>query len=60
MQHVDYQRALEGELANTIKSIDGVEAAVVHLVMPQKDVFADDQNKTTASVLVGLQVRAAG
>jgi flagellar M-ring protein FliF len=52
MQHTNYQRALEGELANTIKSIDGVEAATVHLVMPQKDVFADDQNKTTASVLV--------
>ncbi|MDT4994177.1 MAG: flagellar M-ring protein FliF [Actinoplanes sp.] len=52
MQHVDYQRAMEGELANTIKSIDGVEAATVHLVMPQKNVFADDQDKTTASVLV--------
>jgi flagellar M-ring protein FliF len=52
MQHTNYQRALEGELANTIKSIDGVEAATVHLVMPQKDVFSDDQNKTTASVLV--------
>ena len=42
MQHVDYQRALEGELSKTIKSIDGVEAATVHLVIPQKDVFADD------------------
>src|SRR3954466_14326900 len=52
MQHVGYQRALEGELANTIKSIDGVEAAPVHLVMPQKDAFADDSNKPTASVLV--------
>jgi flagellar M-ring protein FliF len=52
MQHTNYQRALEGELANTIKSINGVQAATVHLVMPQKDVFADDQNKTTASVLV--------
>src|SRR3954447_18988771 len=52
MQHTNYQRALEGELASTIKSIDGVEAATVHLVIPQKDVFADDQNKTTASVLV--------
>jgi flagellar M-ring protein FliF len=52
MQHVDYQRALEGELSNTIKSIDGVEAATVHLVIPQKDVFAQDQTKTTASVLV--------
>jgi flagellar M-ring protein FliF len=52
MQHVGYQRALEGELANTIKSIEGVEAATVHLVLPQKDVFADEANKTTASVLV--------
>src|SRR3954449_10535407 len=52
MQHTNYQRALEGELSNTIKSIDGVEAATVHLVIPQKDVFSDDQNKTTASVLV--------
>jgi flagellar M-ring protein FliF len=52
MQQVNYQRALEGELANTIKSIDGVEAATVHLVVPQKDVFSDDQDKTTASVLV--------
>jgi flagellar M-ring protein FliF len=52
MQHTNYQRALEGELSNTIKSIDGVEAATVHLVIPQKDVFADDQDKTTASVLV--------
>jgi flagellar M-ring protein FliF len=52
MQHTNYQRALEGELSSTIKAIDGVEAATVHLVIPQKDVFADDQNKTTASVLV--------
>src|SRR5690242_20477616 len=52
MQHTNYQRALEGELANTIKSINGVEAATVHLVLPQKDVFSDDQSKPTASVLV--------
>jgi flagellar M-ring protein FliF len=52
MQHTNYQRALEGELSTTIKSIDGVEAATVHLVIPQKDVFSDDQSKTTASVLV--------
>src|SRR3954452_3967032 len=52
MQHTNYQRALEGELSKTIKSIDGVEAATVHLVIPQKDVFADEQDKPTASVLV--------
>ena len=52
MQHTNYQRALEGELSATIKSIEGVEAATVHLVIPQKDVFADEQDQPTASVLV--------
>ncbi len=52
MQNVDYQRALEGELAKTIKSIDGVSNATVHLAIPQKDVFSDDQQKPTASVLI--------
>src|SRR5256885_913152 len=52
MQNVDYQRALEGELDKTIKSINGVQAATVHLALPQKDVFATDSQKPTASVLV--------
>lgn len=52
VQHVQYQRALEGELVSTIESIDGVSSAVVHLAIPAKDVFADDASKPTASVLV--------
>ena len=52
MQQMGYRRALEGELAKTVKSIDGVNAATVHLAIPQKDVFSDDQQKPTASVLV--------
>jgi flagellar M-ring protein FliF len=52
MQHVGYQRALEGELANTIGAIKGVQSATVHLAVPQKDVFTDDATKPTASVLV--------
>jgi flagellar M-ring protein FliF len=52
MQQVGYRRALEGELAKTIKSIKGVTAATVHLALPQKDVFTDDTKKPTASVLV--------
>lgn len=51
-QHVDYKRALEGELAKTVKSISGVTAATVHLALPQKDLFSNDQEKPTASVLV--------
>src|SRR2546430_15204858 len=52
MQNVGFQRALEGELGKTIKSIDGVQGATVHLAIPQKDVFATDSQKPTASVLV--------
>jgi flagellar M-ring protein FliF len=51
-QRVDYQRALEGELTRTITAIDGVEAAKVHLVMPEEDLFSDDERQPTASVLV--------
>jgi flagellar M-ring protein FliF len=51
-QQVTYQRALEGELARTIGAIDGVQAAVVHLAIPQKDVFLDETSNPTASVLV--------
>ncbi|HVM19826.1 MAG TPA: flagellar basal-body MS-ring/collar protein FliF [Egibacteraceae bacterium] len=51
-QRIDYQRALEGELSKTISSIDGVEAATVHVVIPQDDLFADDSKHPTASVLV--------
>jgi flagellar M-ring protein FliF len=52
MQQVTYRRALEGELAKTIKSISGVNAATVHLAIPEKDVFTDEQPAPTASVLV--------
>ncbi|HUW78800.1 MAG TPA: flagellar basal-body MS-ring/collar protein FliF [Candidatus Nanopelagicaceae bacterium] len=55
MQHVDYQRALEGELAKTISAIDGVQGAVVHLALPQQSVFTDTASKPTASVLVSLR-----
>ena len=51
-QQVAYQRALEGELARTIGAIDGVEAAVVHLAIPARDVFLDESRQPTASVLV--------
>lgn len=53
MQQVTYRRALEGELAMAVKKIDGVTAATVHLAIPEKNVFADEQQKPTASVLVG-------
>lgn len=51
-QHVDYQRALEGELSKTITSINGVLDAQVHLAIPQDTVFTDGTQKTTGSVLL--------
>jgi flagellar M-ring protein FliF len=51
-QQVQYQRALEGELTKTIGAIDGVTAAVVHLAIPRKSVFIDEEQPPTASVLV--------
>jgi flagellar M-ring protein FliF len=51
-QRVDYQRALEGELSKTIESIDGVQAATVHLVIPADDIFSEDTRKPSASILV--------
>jgi flagellar M-ring protein FliF len=51
-QQVTYQRALEGELRKTIEAIDGVKTAVVHLAVPQEDVFTENASVPTASVLV--------
>ncbi|MPQ99501.1 flagellar M-ring protein FliF [Modestobacter sp. I12A-02628] len=53
-QQVDYQRALQGELASTLESMDGVETAVVKLAIPEDTVFTDDQGTPTASVLLDL------
>jgi flagellar M-ring protein FliF len=51
-QRVDYQRAMEGELARTIAAMEPVEAATVHLVMPEDDLFSGDDVHPSASVLV--------
>jgi flagellar M-ring protein FliF len=53
-QQVDYQRAMEGELEKTIEAINGVQAASVHLVIPQQDVFADSTEQASAAVLVSM------
>jgi flagellar M-ring protein FliF len=51
-EQTDFKRAMEGELAKTIEAVDGVDTAVVHLAIPQKQVFADTQDPATASVLL--------
>lgn len=54
-QKVNYQRALEGELARTISSIEQVRSAVVHIAMPEESIFASQENSATASVLLSLR-----
>lgn len=51
-QRVGYQRAMEGELARTISSIDGVARANVHLAIPETDLILDSSPRASASVLV--------
>src|SRR5918997_3137307 len=42
-QQVTYQRALEGQLASTVSQVDGVSGATVQLVLPQDQLFDDEQ-----------------
>jgi len=52
MQEVTRQRALEGEIARTIQAVQGVKAARVHIVLPDKGSFRRANQKPTASVVI--------
>lgn len=54
VQRVNQKRALEGELMRTISTIKGVRRARVHLALPQKTTFVEDEKDPTASVVVDL------
>ena len=54
-ERVKYHRALEGELQRTISHLGGVERARVHLVLPTRSVFVDDENEGSASVVLHMQ-----
>jgi flagellar M-ring protein FliF len=54
-EKVTYQRALEGELEKTIQTLDGVESARVHIVMPTQSVFEDQDRGAKASVILKLR-----
>ncbi len=55
VQNIDAVRALEGELARTIRTLDRVEDARVHLVMPERPLFSRDKVEPSASIV--LRVR---
>ena len=54
-EQVNYQRALEGELARTIESLGPVKSARVHLAMPKPTLFVREQKAPSASVTLTLQ-----
>ena len=57
VQNLNRQRALEGELARTIRSIQGVTAARVHLVLPKRQLFEDEVESPSASIMIAVNGR---
>ncbi|MDH0342699.1 flagellar basal-body MS-ring/collar protein FliF [Chromobacterium haemolyticum] len=53
-EQVNYQRAIEGELARTIEAVGSVESARVHIAIPKQSVFVREQQQPTASVMLTL------
>src|SRR5471032_3010991 len=55
VQNINHLRALEGELARTIRGLDRVQQARVHLVLPERPLFSRDKAEPSASIV--LKVR---
>jgi flagellar M-ring protein FliF len=54
LEQVNYQRALEGELARSVETMASVASARVHLAIPKQTVFVKEQQKPSASVVLAL------
>ncbi len=54
LEQVNYQRALEGELARSVETLASVASARVHLAIPKQSVFVKEQQKPSASVVLAL------
>jgi len=52
VQNINHLRAIEGELARTIKALNQVQQARVHLVLPKRKLFARDKAKASASIVI--------
>lgn len=55
VQDVNYQRALQGELSRTITELPEVDSARVHLVLPNKSLFIEEQDPPSAAILLSLK-----
>jgi flagellar M-ring protein FliF len=58
-EHVNYRRAVEGELERTIMALAEVQQARVHVTLPKESVFLETREAAKASVLVGLRPGAS-
>ena len=54
-QNINRLRALEGELARTISSLDGIRSARVHLVLPERQLFQQQTEQPSASIVLQLR-----
>ncbi len=52
-------RALEGELGKSIRTIQGIQAARVHLVVPKRELFSENRQEPSASVMIRMKSSAA-
>jgi flagellar M-ring protein FliF len=52
VQNINQLRALEGELARSMQTIDGIDSARVHLVIPERQIFSRDEQSPSASVVL--------
>ncbi len=52
VQNINLVRALEGELARTIRSVDNIKSARVHLVLPKREMFSREEQQPSASVVI--------
>ncbi|MGO9019101.1 MAG: flagellar basal-body MS-ring/collar protein FliF [Syntrophobacteraceae bacterium] len=59
VQKINYQRALQGELARTINGMSPVLESRVHLVLPEDSLFKEDQKPPSAAVVLKLRPGAA-
>jgi flagellar M-ring protein FliF len=55
VQRLNFQRGLQGELARTIRTFTAVEDARVHVVLPERALFTDDERPPTASVVLRMR-----
>jgi flagellar M-ring protein FliF len=55
VQNINHLRALEGELSRTIRAIDRVQAARVHLVLPERPLFSRETPEPSASIVVRVR-----